>query len=659
MRADLTRTTYLIGRRAAGIRKTAGLPQSVSLQLEAPRQFEAGVGEFRIAGLKARTGPCTFDGAGRARLDIDALRRGRLPGAALRAVRDFDLKAELRLAQQAQLKDFSEWWRRLSEQFEFTGQASATIEASGTRDSGRIALAVGATSAGFSYGEGTHKPVGTEARVDMVVKRTQTAGQLTLEQVTLRIADTSAGCTGTLYCSRSVPFMSDEPVDFELHLEGRSEELARLVQLLPVRRLRRLEPRGGLEFALDVARDRFGTEVRAGRFDFRRARVKLRGSDVSVDGRLDLSRERLTVEALALGVADSSIVVAADIASPLEAPRGRFTVTGNRVNLDQWVGVLGIEPPADAPPGIPPEWPAVSRFLGRMHVRGRLALDRFTWRDKNACTYDWRAFATDLAVADGRLDVANFKAVMLGGVVAGRLSADLSEPNPTLRTEYVARDLKGGEGLQPLITLLFPDMTVSGTASQVHQTDQALFATVARANYPVGVSRFEATDGLLQGPAAPEAVTRLLPGLKLTTYRFARMESQSQLLPNGRSESTMLFDGSPYAVYIQGHTDADGTAEYSLGVDLFNSLQWSEPLRNLEQGRVPLLVYTGRIADRKWVERDIRYKLPHEIAWEVFVKRSLLYKLLNQSGEKRRPDFSDWEREFLDREKAAADDGGR
>ena len=43
---------------------------------------------------------------------------------------------------------------------------------------------------------------------------------------------------------------------------------------------------------------------------------------------------------------------------------------------------------------------------------------------------------------------------------------------------------------------------------------------------------------------------------------------------------------------------------------------------------------TGRIIGPKFAEQNMRYVLPPELAWDVFVKRSLLTQLLRNLGQK-------------------------
>jgi hypothetical protein len=64
--------------------------------------------------------------------------------------------------------------------------------------------------------------------------------------------------------------------------------------------------------------------------------------------------------------------------------------------------------------------------------------------------------------------------------------------------------------------------------------------------------------------------------------------------------------------------------------------------RTLDQGKLPLMHYNGRIVGKAFAERDISYVLPHELAYDVFLRRNLLLKLIRSLGrpepEIRKPD---------------------
>jgi len=165
---------------------------------------------------------------------------------------------------------------------------------------------------------------------------------------------------------------------------------------------------------------------------------------------------------------------------------------------------------------------------------------------------------------------------------------------------------------------------------------EAMWQELAAGSAPVGRGETVLTDGLLRGPAAPDYITNLLPGLRLTTYQFKRMSNVFEHVPNGDTENRMIFDGQQYDIFIFGVTRAGGAINYTLGVDLSVSLGSKVWSRTLDQGKIPLMHYTGRIVGAQYVPPgpEISYVLPHELAYDLFIRRNLLFQLLAHLGEK-------------------------
>ncbi len=662
-RVDLTDTSYTA--RHGEVTKTRGLRQTFELRASRPTKVAGNLRRWTIDHAALELGPARATLAGTVELDADVLRSMADWTALRHAMRSVDLTGGATLVEDRSLRVFSRSWDRLCAEYNLSGRATADLRLRGNRGIGELRLTVDATEATFQYGmrghaaegrapgpflvgEATLKPVGTRAMADVWVRRAPLAGEFEIPKASLDIADTHVTCKGTIYCRDRLPLRPGDILGCVLDLEGRSQQLARLAQLVPLKGLRQLDPQGGVAFSMSVAADPYGIELTSGDFAFEKASILYHREPVSVNGRLVLGRLRLLADALAVSVADTSLTVAADIAEPFDAPKGRLSVTGERLDLDRLMTVFGIETPDAAHPviGIPADWPALAAFLSRMNIDGELAFGEFKWTDDKKLRYDWNAFVADFTLNHGWFDVRPFKAVMFGGVVIGHIATDFREPNPELLLEYSTRNLQAGPGLNAMVRLQFPDMTVNGSCDSVYQARRRLFATAEQFNWPVGTSEFEARDGTMVGPAAPEWLANLFPGLKLSRYDFRRMRSVSHLRADGGNESEMLFDGSPYPVYITGRTDADGTARYTLGVDLINSLESGETARKLEQGRIPLLTYSGRIASSTWAQRNVSYKLAHEVAYDVFLKRNILYRLLRALGEKRRPDFEPYKDMF-------------
>jgi hypothetical protein len=650
MSLDLGSTCYEV---PGEIFKPAGLPQKLELSLALPRRPSGAQAECRIEKCLLTTGPTVVRCAGRLDLDLDVLRGAAAdPAELLRALRRTEATVRIDLVQDERLKSYCRRWREFSDHCQFVGRATAEVRVAGTRAGGRLSVILDATPAGFQYGDGTTKPVGTPARLEAALETGTMVGEGLIEKFEFTIADTRAACTGMLYWRGQLPARAEDFTGFSLHAEGQSEQAARLARLLPVTWLRQANPQGGFTFALDLAGDSYGLDLDRADFQFRHFRAGGAAAALALDGRATLTRRRLQAENFAVGVGDSAILITADLADPLVAPRGRIAVSGQSLDLDALLAAFGSEPAKPTatpsggqtpPSGIPPGWPKIAAFLGRANVELQVALDKFVWSDNDDIHYEWTAFTGDAALADGHLTVKQWQAGMLGGTGQGRAMIDLTEANPSARVEYETRDLAGGPGLDALVVQLFPNMTIKGRGAQSYQGVERFFQVPGQPSSAVGTSYFEATDGSLVGPAAPDWLTNLLPGLKLTTFNFNRVKSYTTLKADGSAVNDMLFDGTPYCLRIMGTTTADGRTEYLLAVDLFNGVRHETLSRDLQQGIVPILRYTGRIRNSKWDDMDINFLMPYEVAYEVFLKRNLLYQLLEKSGESRRPDFSPYD----------------
>ena len=532
-----------------------------------------------------------------------------------------------------------------------------SVDVQGNRNGGSLSFSADATEAAFRYGLETVKPIGVDASCSANITSGELAGLFDIHNSHFALGESSVTCAGTLYSHRRIPTSLADIAGAVLHVEAQSRTLANLAELVPVPELRQLRLSGGVTMAIDIAADGYGTEIEEGQLIFDDLRVDYQGTPLSLSGAVALSHRQLKADGLQVSAGDSTTTLAADIASPFERPRGSLEVSGNYFNLERLLQAMRVEPVSPAvaagdagdgnaatetipPQGIPNQWPQVRRFLNQCDIDARVAFDRFIWQDDVGVTYDWQAFSSQFGLRRGRLDVHDFKAVWRGGVVTGAVGIDMTQPNPEVHTRYAIRNIAAGPEIQPLINYQFPDMIVKGRINQVYDAREKLFKTADEPGYPVGATLFEAFDGTMSGQAAPKWLTDLIPGLSMSTYKFDRMQSIGQLQADGRADNRMLFEGSPYSLYIDGHTEADGTALYTLGVDLMNSLDRGSTVRALEQGRVPIVEFKGRIVDSAWQGLEVRFKLPHEVAYDVLLRRNLLVRLLSSRGEAKRPDFT-------------------
>lgn len=670
---DATELTYRLD---GHLHKAAGLQQRAEIDLRMPQRKPDGADTVEISRLEAQLGRSLLELSGRASFDADLGRLAtRLPTIVL-MVHDVEVAGRLALVQDDKLRRFSNWWNSVSDHHQLQGRADVQFNMRGSRKAVSMEVSADATDAAFSYGLQTRKPRGVRASCAAKVDSGGPAGVLDIQNAHIALGDSLATCRGTLYSRSRVPRSINDIEGLSLHLEARSGELADLAQLVPWPQLRQLRPGGGIDLTIDIAADSFGAEIADGRIILDKMSIDYFGAPLSLSGRIDVGPQRLRVDGLNIKAGECDITLAADIASPLDRPRGSVAVSGSNLDLQQLLKIVQRDDTADNAPAeaetqavasaahpaqgqpttpatppaaaedsdlvdvIPEDWPPIQRFIARCNIDGTIALKRFVWKDEIGVTYNWQIFGSSFKLAAGRLAVQNFKAAWRGGVVSGAVDLDMTQRNPEVHTRYAIRNIAAGPEIQPLINHQFPDMVVKGHINQIYDARERLFASAARPSYPVGSTLFEAFNGTMSGQAAPKWLTDLIPGLNMTTYKFERMQSIGQLLADGRADNRMLFEGSPYALYIDGSTEADGAAVYTLGVDLMNSLQRGQAVRRLEQGRVPIMEFSGHIIDSAWHNLQVRFKLPHEVAYDVLLRRNLLLRLLDSSGESRRPDFT-------------------
>ncbi|MBE3134130.1 MAG: hypothetical protein IMZ55_11690, partial [Acidobacteria bacterium] len=245
-------------------------------------------------------------------------------------------------------------------------------------------------------------------------------------------------------------------------------------------------------------------------------------------------------------------------------------------------------------------------------------------------TYDLLGLKAEARLAERRFVMPRFGCSLNEGTIGGEMVLDFRGDVPLLSYAYDAVDLRIKENLRPFIDATFPGMKAFGTLSTRARMTQPL----AAGSLPVGGGETILTDGVLEGPGAPEYMQAVLPGLRLTKFPFNRMSNTSENKPNGDVVNHMLFDGKAYDIYIYGVTHSEGYTDYTLGVDLSVSLGEKVVSLPLEQGKLPLMRYTGRIVGGQFAERQISYVLPHEFAYDVFVRKNLLLRVIRGLGEK-------------------------
>jgi len=266
-----------------------------------------------------------------------------------------------------------------------------------------------------------------------------------------------------------------------------------------------------------------------------------------------------------------------------------------------------------------------------------LAADRYRTYDSSVDEfYDLRCLDARAKVAGGRAMIVA-KAGLNGGCYVDTLSVDLTGNMPVVLRKTRITDVKATDNIQPQIAKFFPGNTVRGYFNRTQDVQIPLRDLVAHAmdaRYvlrPVGTGLTVTTDGQVQGRAAPKFVTAVFPGLNLAHYRYQKMTSFSEFLPDGTAVNDMIFNGRSYDIYMEGSTSPDNIGEYDIGLILLSaSPQWQHQWK---QGRIPILKFKGRIEGGKIHDEQVSYFWPNETLFIIFLRNNVFYRMwLNTRG---------------------------
>ncbi len=587
-----------------------------------------------VANIKAQLGDSVARADGWVRLDqagvISAL-RGTARIAAM--FEEADLKVRADWTHTPALRRSLPWLEPLYAWCRLDGPTAWSIAFSGTPIRGRVRLDVGATDCRISAaraaktdGGGTDrpavlKPAGTQAAVGLVVRYGEVPGEMIVDRLELNLADATVSAEGRVLFDDPRLTVLERPTAWALRVRGRIPDSRLVASLLPAY-LADLKPSGAVTVDIKAAHDAKATEVESCRLAFDKARIEWLGKTVRLDGPLDYNSQRLkTGDGLNLVAGGSDVTLVAYIVYPNADPTGSLLVRGKALDLDEAQEMIRRTAEHLAA-GKDTVTQRLRRLLVTAQMSAGIKLDHVSlvvpeWKTR----YDLTGLAAEGRLADGRFVMPQFACALNEGTVSGEMALDFRHDVPVLSVAYDARDLKMAENLKPFIDTTFPGMQVSGTLS----TRATITRRLEKGARTIGRGETVLTDGLLEGPAAPEYITGLLPGLKLTQYRFNRMSNVFENCPNGDVDNRMLLDGKSYDLYIFGVTHPDGRTSYQMGVDLSVSL---------DQGKLPLMNYTGRIVGSQFAEQQVSYVLPHEFAYDVFVRRNVLLQLIRSIGEK-------------------------
>jgi len=665
----------------AGVALTARVTGDLAPQPDGRAEMTIGTAEVQLGDSVTRvSGRLLLDQAG---LGADVAPRARLAAA----LDEADFRVEADWQQGADLSRMVPWLGPLYERCRLDGPTRWTLTVAGTPTRGRVRLDLDATDCRISAmpatageeavrqgsastaaggsspgrmvgraGEG-QDDAGTPARpvvikeasvpasIALAMQYGDVPGEMVVEDLKVRLDEATASAAGRLLFADPRLFVLALPTAWTLHVQGEVPDIAILASLLPSR-LVDLDPTGTVTVDLRAAGDGKGAEVESCRLDFNAARFRWHGRSVRVDGPVAYDADRLETEGLHLRVGGSDVHLAAYVSRPSDQPTGSLIMHGSVLDLVEvremirpLSGGVAAGPPAgEADAGAGGARDVADRLgqrlrhlLARAYLSVEVRLDRVhllhpEWHTE----YDLSELSTEGRLADRRFVLPWFRCRLNEGTVTGQMRLDFRPAVPVLDLTYEARDLKMADNLKPFIDTTFPGMQVFGEVTM----RKTATVRLAEGAHEVGRGETVVTDGLLQGPGAPDYIAAVLPGLKLTRYAFNRMTNVFENKADGSAENRMIFDGKAYDVYIFGTTEADGRTHYTLGVDLLVSLGSDVVSRTLDQGKLPLLHYEGRIVGSKFAEQEVSYVLPHEFAYDVFLRRNLLLQLIRRLGEK-------------------------
>ncbi len=433
-----------------------------------------------------------------------------------------------------------------------------------------------------------------------------------------------------------------------------AERAATVYELLPS-----LEP-WNLEGSAGVRLEYTGGED--GRIDLLalkldRLTAHIAGKDVLLDGELrlaglgdpanpELAVRAVSSEGLEIRIGENHAWVLLDVAGLDTRPAGRVELLCeylDDLDLMQWVSPSEDRP---RPEGKltedekarlrheADEWiRLVQRHLERSELELRARAKRVRTFDPQVEEYyEVNNLRTEGSVLDGTVSV-KLVAGLHGGTYRRKLETNLGEESPTISSMTEMVDVMATESIQPQLAMYFPGNTVHGEFNRVEDVSFPLGDMLAQTLdprypiHPVGRAKTVTIDGVVVGRAAPKFVTRVFPGLNLTSYEYQRMTSFAEFLPDGTAVNDMIFNGQLYDMYVEGTTDADNIGEYEIGLILLSTPQSPEWNHKYRQGRIPLMHFHARIEGGEMHDTRVWYFWPNETLFTVFLKNNIFYRL--------------------------------
>lgn len=392
----------------------------------------------------------------------------------------------------------------------------------------------------------------------------------------------------------------------------------------------------------------------SGQFHAQGIKAVLKDRPVEVHGGLALGGEwspqssltlqRLSCDALEFRAGPNHGWVMADLTGLPQRPAGSVRLLATYLDdkdLADWLA------PAEA--NLPPrlgeanlaalreragEWIAsANRALGEANLHFYCSIEKFkTFDAVVGQSYRVDHLDVEASVDSGTLD-AGYVAGVSGGTLRRSCRARLGDPASALVVQGRIEDVQASENIRPQLLRFFPGNTLLGSFSRQEDLSAPLRDAVANLLdkryplYPAGTGKMIADDGIVEGKAAPDFVTRFFPGLNLAQYRYKKMTSFADYAPDGNAVNDMIFTGPSYDVYMEGTTDANNIARYKMGLLLLSSPQSAEWNHMWKAGRLPLLNIKARIEGGKLLDADISYPWPNEVLGTLLIEQNPLYRM--------------------------------
>ena len=458
----------------------------------------------------------------------------------------------------------------------------------------------------------------------------------------------------------------DKATEATAHVAINVPDLSRLARHVP--QLASYRPAGGLFVEASVARAGGRDRIKYATIVPRGAKAVVRGMACGLNGSATvqgvglrdfdpatLTVERFKTRSLEFTAGRTHGFLVADVRRPLEAASGRVRLlcpTVDAPELQAWAAPGAM--PSQSEPLTPAEETQLARradeliaaakkHLAGSDIRFGAFLGRLRHFDPNVrAFYEVRAMVADGRVAGGRIDIA-YRGGLNGGGMNQGYTVDLDAPVPKVDVRADLTDVQTKENMLVQLARDFPGNTVYGTLTRRERVTYQLRDLLANALDPrhrpirVGTARTVTVDGMVEGRAAPRFVTKFFPGLNLAKYRYRRMTVFTDLTADGSAHNDMIFVGPEYDLYMQGVTDVDQVASYTIGLILPRLLKSPESNHRLRQGRVPILKFKARIVNGRFEDESVSYLLPTEAAYIMFVRNNIVYRLLLTPGRKPGP----------------------